>query len=120
MKPEKIITALNDIDGQFIREARETAAAPRKTPRRFAVLIAAVIALMALTVTAFAADEVVDWLRTFLSERPTFVPESWSDAIVMEDYSDELLAEPVSGIPAYEFDGDGVIDITVVSVRLRP
>ena len=40
--------------------------------------------------------------------------------IVMEDYSEELLTEPVSGIPAYQFDGDGVIDLTVVSVRLRP
>ena len=118
MKPEKIITALNDIDGQFIREARETTAASRKSTRRFAVLIAAVIALMAITVTAFASEQIADWFQMFLGGR--FVPESWQDASEKEDYSVELLTEPVSGIPAYEFDGDGVIDITVISVRLRP
>ena len=50
MKPEKIITALNDIDTQFIREARETAATPCKSTRRFTVLIAAVIAMTLLLV----------------------------------------------------------------------
>lgn len=69
MKPEKIITALNDIDGQFIREARETAAAPRKTPRRFAVLVAAVIALMAMTVTAFASEQISGWFKAYFEKQ---------------------------------------------------
>ena len=69
MKPEKIITALNDIDGQFIREAHETAAAPRKTPRRFAVLVAAVIALMAMTVTAFASEQISGWFQQYFSRQ---------------------------------------------------
>ena len=70
MKPEKIITAINDIDGQFIREAREeTAAKPRRTPRRFAVLIAAVIALMAVTVTAFASEEIAGWFRQYFAKQ---------------------------------------------------
>lgn len=69
MKPEKIITALNDIDEQFIREAHETAAAPRKTPRRFAVLVAAVIALMAMTVTAFASEQISGWFQQYFSRQ---------------------------------------------------
>lgn len=67
MKPEKIITALNDIDAQFIREARETAAAPRKSTRRFTVLIAAVIALMAISITAFASEQISGWFRQYFS-----------------------------------------------------
>ena len=118
MKPEKIIYAMNDISNDFLNEARETAA-PSHRRRKFVALIAAVIALTAMTLTAFAADEIIDWFHTFL-ERSTLIPESWLDAIVMEDYSEELLTKPVSGIPAYQFDGDGVIDLTVVSVRLRP
>ena len=116
MKPEKILYAMNDIDGDFLHEARENVASSHRRSRKFVALIAAVITLMAVTITAFAA---IDWFHTFL-ERSRFTPESWSDAIIMEDYSEELLTEPVSGIPAYQFNGDGVIDLTVVSVRLRP
>ena len=116
MKPEQILYAMNDIDGDFLHEARENVASSHRRSRKFVALIAAVITLMAVTITAFAA---IDWFHTFL-ERSHFTPESWSDAIIMEDYSEELLTEPVSGIPAYQFDGDGVIDLTVVSVRLRP
>ena len=68
MKPEKIITALNDIDGQFIHEAHETASAPRKATRRFTVLIAAVIALMAIAVTAFASEEIVGWFKLYFQK----------------------------------------------------
>ena len=67
MKPEKIITALNDIDGQFIREAHEPVAAPRKSARRFAVLIAAVIALMAIAVTAFASEQIAGWFKQYFA-----------------------------------------------------
>lgn len=69
MKPEKIIAALNDIDGQYIREAREEPAAGRGLSRRFTVLIAAVIALMAVTMTAFAAEEISGWFRQYFSGR---------------------------------------------------
>ena len=69
MKPEKIIIALGDIDGQFIREARETTAVPRKSSRRFAVLIAAVIALMAIAVTAFASGNIAGWFQQFFAKQ---------------------------------------------------
>lgn len=116
MKPEKILYAMNDIDPAFLNEAQE--AAPHRRNRKFATLIAAVITLMALTVTAFAAEDIESWFKDFLSTK--FVAESWSDANKMEDYTMELLKEPVSGIPAYQFDGEGEIDLTVVSVRLQP
>lgn len=70
MKPEKILYAMNDIDGQFLREAREeTAPAAKPYRRRFAVLIAAVVALMALTVTAFAAEEIAGWFRQYFTNQ---------------------------------------------------
>lgn len=116
MKPEKILYAMNDIDTAFLNEAQE--AAPRRRKHKFATLVAAVIALMALTVTAFAAEDLESWFKEFL--RTNHVPQSWLDANEMEDYTVELLAEPVSGVSAYQFDGEGVIDVTVVSVRLRP
>lgn len=116
MKPEKILYAMNDIDTAFLNEARETA--PRRHSRKFVAVLAAVIALMTLTLTAFASEEIAGWFQAFLSTK--FVSESWLDASVTEDYSVELLTEPVSGIPSYGFDVEGVIDITVVSVRLRP
>lgn len=69
MKPEKILTALNDIDGQFITEAHESASAPRHSTRRIAVLVAAVIALMAVAVTAFASEEIAGWFRQYFARR---------------------------------------------------
>ena len=116
MKPEKILFAMNDIDAAIVNEARETASSGRK--RKFTSLIAAVITLMALTVTAFAAEDIAGWFQKFLNTN--FSAESWSDANKKEDYTAELLTEPVSGVPAYQFEGEGVIDLTVVSVRLRP
>ena len=117
MKSEKIIYAMNDIDGEFLREARAEAASTRRS-RKYMALIAAVIALMALTVTAFAAEDIESWFKAFLGTK--YVPESWLDASMTEDYSVELLTEPVSGIPGYQFDGDDVMDFTIVSIRLRP
>lgn len=70
MKTEKFLNALNDIDGQFIREAHEEKAQPRRAGhRRFGVLIAAVVALMALTVTAFAAEDIAGWFRNYFADR---------------------------------------------------
>lgn len=70
MKPEKILTAMNDIDGKIILEAHD--ALPRsKRParRRIAVLVAAVVALMAMTVTAFAAEDIAGWFRNYFSNQ---------------------------------------------------
>lgn len=121
MKPEKIIYAMNDIDPAFLNEAQEVV--PRRRNHKFATLIAAVITLMALAVTAFAAEDIESWFKDFLSTK--HVPQSWLDANEMEDYTVELLEEPVSGIPAHLFgycpEGfDEEIEVTVVSVRLRP
>lgn len=70
MKPEKILYAMNNIDGQFLREAREDAAPSVKSHRRrFTVLIAAVIALMAVTLTAFAAEEIAGWFRQYFTNQ---------------------------------------------------
>lgn len=69
MKPEKILYAMNDIDSTFLREAREEAAPVRRHSRRFAVLIAAVVALMAITVTAFAAEEIAGWFRQYFTSQ---------------------------------------------------
>lgn len=70
MKPEKILYAMNDIDGQFLREAREeTAPAVKPYRRRFAVLIAAVVALMAISITAFAAEEIAGWFRQYFTNQ---------------------------------------------------
>lgn len=66
MKPEKILYAMNDIDSRFLNEARAEAA-PRKASRRFTVLIAAVITLMAITVTAFASEQISGWFQQFFA-----------------------------------------------------
>lgn len=68
MKPEKILYAMNDIDGQFLREAREDGASSARPHRRkFVTLIAAVIALMAVTATAFAAEEIAGWFTQYFA-----------------------------------------------------
>lgn len=67
MKPEKILYAMNDIDSEFLNEARAKAA-PRRS-RKFAVLIAAVIALTAMTLTAFAADDLQSWFEKYFSQK---------------------------------------------------
>lgn len=69
MKPEKILYALNEIDGQFIREAHESAAASRKVSRRFVALIAAVIAMMAMTLTTFATEDIASWFKQYFARQ---------------------------------------------------
>ena len=68
MKPEKILYAMNDIDGEFLNEAR-AATAPHKSTRRFVVLAAAVVALMAITVTAFASEQISGWFRQYFGNQ---------------------------------------------------
>lgn len=108
------------LSSQRIKELTMNNINNRRKPRRtlYRILVAAAV-ITALTATVFAAGNMAGWFDDFLL-RGRFIPESWSGAGVMEDYTVELLTEPVSGIPAYQFDGDGVIEITVVSVRLRP
>lgn len=68
MTPEKLLLALNEIDGETIREAHASGIKhPKMGKRHFAVLIAAVIALTALTLTAFASNTVTDWLLDYFS-----------------------------------------------------
>ena len=69
MKPEKILYAMNDIDGQFIQEAADHTETPRRRSHRFAALIAAVIALMAMTATAFAAEEIAGWFKEYFAKK---------------------------------------------------
>lgn len=68
MTPEQLLIALNDIDGKSIREAKvEQTPAKRFSSRRFAALLAAVIALVAMTVTAFAAEDIAGWFREYFT-----------------------------------------------------
>lgn len=67
MTPEKLLTALNDIDSGAIREAHTEKAPARKANRRLSFLIAAIIAVTALTATAFAAEEITGWFREYFT-----------------------------------------------------
>jgi len=69
MKPEKILYAMNDIDAAFLTEAREDTAPTRRHSRKLVALIAAVIALMAVTLTAFAAEEIAGWFRQYFNKK---------------------------------------------------
>lgn len=91
MKSEKIITALGDIDGQFIREAREETAASHRTHRRFVLLIAAVIALMAMTVTAFASEHIMGWFQQYF-EKQSNAPLS-PEQIQFVEENEQVIAE---------------------------
>ena len=66
MTPEKMLEALNDLDGRFLREARAEQKKTHSKPR-FTLLLAAVIAMMALAVTAFASEAVAGWFRQFFA-----------------------------------------------------
>ena len=70
MTPEKLLNALNDIDGQSIRDAHaEARTARRGSSRRIAVILAAVIALVAMTVTAFASEEIRGWFQNYFAQK---------------------------------------------------
>ena len=59
---------MNEIDDTYLQEARKQTVS--KHPRsRLTALIAAVIALMALTATAFAAEEIFSWFQQYFSQR---------------------------------------------------
>ena len=69
MKPEIILYAMNNIDTEFLNEARVQANSARRHGRKFAALIAAVIALMAVTLTAFAVEEIAGWFRQYFAKQ---------------------------------------------------
>ena len=69
MKPEKILYALNDIDSEFLNEARQTTVSGHRSSRHLAALVAAVIALMAVTVTAFASEIIQNWFVSFFADK---------------------------------------------------
>ena len=69
MKPEKILYAMNDINSEFLNEARAEAAPKHRHSRKFVALIAAVIALMAMTVTAFAAEDIAGWFQKYFTKQ---------------------------------------------------
>lgn len=65
MKPEKILYAMNDIDGAFLQEAR--AETFSRKHRHLFVLIAAIVSL--LIITACTAGELTGWLESFFDDR---------------------------------------------------
>lgn len=64
MTAENVLFALNDIDDEFLEESHADNPSHR---RRLIILIAAVIALLA--VTACAAEEITGWLSSYFSSR---------------------------------------------------
>ena len=68
MKPEIILYAMNDIDNAFLAEARTKTTSHRHN-RKLIALVAAVITLMALTATAFAAEEIAGWFKQYFARR---------------------------------------------------
>lgn len=69
MKPEQILYAMNDIDGDFLHEARENVASSHRRSRKFVALIAAVIAVTTMALTAFAAEEIAGWFQQFFMKQ---------------------------------------------------
>ena len=67
MKPQKILYAMNDIDNEFLNEAR--ANTTRRNSRKFMAVIAAVIALTAITLTVFATDEISGWFKQYFGSQ---------------------------------------------------
>lgn len=92
MTPEKLLTALNDIDSGVIREARAPRShTERKSSRRFAVILAAVIALIAMTATAFAAEEIAGWFRNYFAQRTEYTLTQGQIDYIAEN--EQILAE---------------------------
>ena len=58
---------MNEIDDAYLQEARSEAAPVHRRSRRLAVLVAAVVALMAVTATAFAAENIAGWFKDYFA-----------------------------------------------------
>ena len=93
MTPEKLLDALTDIDSAAIRDARTIAPGIHRNRRRIAVLLAAVIALVAMTVTAFAAEEITGWIRDFFTGKgENNLTQAQLDYI---DDNEQVITEPL-------------------------
>ena len=66
MKPEKLLDALNDIDSDLIAQAQ--APQSQRARPRFTLLVAAVLAIAALTATAFASDHISGWFAQYFQK----------------------------------------------------
>ena len=86
------------LSSQRIKELTMNMITNERKPKHtlYRILVAAAV-ITALTATVFATGYAAGWFDEFL-ERSIFVPESWSDASEMEDYTIELLTEPHSAI----------------------
>jgi len=67
MKPENLLDALTDIDSDLIASAH--GGQPQHSRPKFTILLAAVIALMALTLTAFASPTISGWFKQYFERR---------------------------------------------------
>lgn len=66
MTPEKLLEAMIDLEDNTIMDARKTTP-HRGGTRKFVVLIAAVVAMMAIGLTAFAAEEISGWFARYFA-----------------------------------------------------
>ena len=91
MTPEKLLEAFTDLEDMDIMNAKKQKTRHAAPGRRFAVLIAAVIAMMAITVTAFAAEEISGWFAKFF-ENNTEAPLSTGQLDFIEE-NEQIIGE---------------------------
>lgn len=115
MTPEKLLEALTDVDDKAIMEATEPFArqAVPLRGRKLVVLAAAVITLLAMTVTAFASEEISGWFQNFFArnaeealttEQIEYLVENEqaiADAQTQDGYTLELKSAITDGTIAY-------------------
>ncbi|MBQ8835089.1 MAG: DUF4179 domain-containing protein [Oscillospiraceae bacterium] len=68
MTPEKLLEAMTDLEDYDIMTAKKQTPRRRAGTRKFVVLVAAVVAMMAMTVTAFAAVSGAAWFKDFFRQ----------------------------------------------------
>lgn len=134
MTPEKLLNALNDIDEKIIREARgENNTVRHFNPRRFTAILAAVIALIALATTAFAAEEIAGWFRNYFAQRTgkdltqeqiQYIEENEqiiADTLKNDGYTVELKSSLTSGDTTYLTLGiTAPTDVALEEMDLQP
>lgn len=91
MKPEKILHAMNEIDDAYLQEARSEAAPVHRRSRRLAVLVAAMVALMAVTATAFAAENIAGWFKAYFEQQNNQALTTKQHQYIVEN--EQLIAE---------------------------
>lgn len=115
MKPERMLEAMTDLDEQIIADAHE-ASTRRTTPvrgRRLISLVAAIAVLMTVSVTAFAAEDISGWFRSFFAknveedltqEQIEYIAENEqtiADSQTQDGYTLELKSAITDGTIAY-------------------